>query len=71
VFQVEVYHEEVGSTMRNRITVGAFAVTALIVSGVMAGDALKSGPQVGASITVPFHPLNVNGGKAGQKNCLV
>jgi hypothetical protein len=57
--------------MRNRITVGAFTVAALLVSSVMGGDALKSGPQVGAKIGTPFHPLNVTGDKAGQKHCLV
>jgi hypothetical protein len=57
--------------MRSRITVGAFAVTALLVSGVLAGGALESGPQVGKRLPGPFHPLNVTGSKAGQKNCLV
>jgi hypothetical protein len=37
----------------------------------MAGDAPKSGPQVGAKILTPFHPLNVTGPKAGIKHCLV
>ena len=32
--------------------------------------ALKSGPQVGKSVPGPFAPLNVNGSKAGEKNCL-
>jgi hypothetical protein len=31
---------------------------------------LKSGPQVGATVPGPFHPLNVTGKSAGQKNCL-
>jgi hypothetical protein len=53
------------------MVVGAFAVAALVVTGVFADDALKSGPQVGKGIPGPFHPLNVTGKKAGQKNCLV
>jgi len=31
---------------------------------------LVSGPQVGKEVPGPFHPLNVNGPKAGKKNCL-
>jgi hypothetical protein len=57
--------------MKSRMIVGAFAVAALVVSGVWADDALKSGPQVGKMIPGPFHPLNVTGHKAGKKNCLV
>jgi hypothetical protein len=34
------------------------------------GGALTSGPQVGKDVPGPFHPLNVTGAKAGQKNCL-
>jgi len=32
--------------------------------------AVRSGPQVGETLAGPFHPLNVNGAKAGEKNCL-
>jgi hypothetical protein len=35
-----------------------------------AADAVKSGPQVGDNVPGPFHPLNINGSKAGEKNCL-
>ena len=31
---------------------------------------VKSGLQVGAKVPGPFHPLNINGAKAGEKNCL-
>src|SRR5262245_39680118 len=31
---------------------------------------VKSGPQVGDDLAGPFHPLNVNGKKAGEKHCL-
>lgn len=42
----------------------------LLVGGVYAADAVKSGPQVNEDVPGPFHPLNVTGPKAGQKNCL-
>jgi hypothetical protein len=57
--------------MRGRKIVGAFAALALVATGVCAADALQSGPPVGKEIPGPFHPLNVTGSKAGQKNCLV
>ena len=46
------------------------ATAALLVSSVMAADAVKSGPQPGDKID-PFHPLNVTGQFAGEKQCLV
>jgi hypothetical protein len=51
----------------------AIALTlALLVSALpVAADATKSSLQVGEKIPGPFHPLNVTGEKAGQKNCLV
>lgn len=47
-------------------------VLALSVALVTAEEktALKSGPQAGEELAGPFHPLNVNGEKAGQKACL-
>ena len=57
--------------MKSRFAVGAFALVALAVAGVTAGEALKSGPAVGTNIGTPFHPLNVTGSSAGKKNCLV
>ena len=56
--------------MKNHFAVGAFAVAALALSSVMAGDSLKSGIPVGGS-PKPFHPLNVTGAQAGKKHCLV
>lgn len=50
---------------------GAFVLAALATAGVVAGDALKSGPEVGKNIPGAFHPLNITGASAGQKNCLV
>ncbi len=43
---------------------------ALVASTALAAETLKSGPQVGEDVPGPFHPLNINGAKAGQKNCL-
>jgi hypothetical protein len=57
--------------MKSRFAVGAFAVMALAAAGVMAGDALKSGPQEGKNIPGPFHPTNITGPMAGKKHCLV
>lgn len=42
----------------------------LLVSSAMAADPVKSGPQPGDHID-PFHPLNVTGQFAGEKQCLV
>jgi hypothetical protein len=57
--------------MNFRCLVGAYALTTLAVTGFVAADDLKSGPQVGDSIVVPFHPLNVTGKMAGDKHCLI
>jgi hypothetical protein len=37
----------------------------------MAATGLTSGPQVGSSKILPFHPLNITGSAAGKKQCLV
>jgi hypothetical protein len=42
----------------------------LFATSAFAAEPLKSGPQVGDKVPGPFHPLNINGEKAGQKNCL-
>src|SRR5438309_6255847 len=52
------------------IAAALFAVCALALGGVMAADSLKSGPQKGETVPGPFHPLNVTGPDAGQKQCL-
>jgi len=47
------------------------AVSLFILAGVVvAAEGLKSGPQPGETLAGPFHPLNINGDKAGEKNCL-
>jgi hypothetical protein len=57
--------------MRHRIAVGATLAAALLVGGALAGEGLKSGPQVGSSKIPAFNPLHVNGPDAGKKLCLV
>lgn len=44
--------------------------SALLVTGVNAGGAVKSGPKVGEDVPGPFHPLNVTGEAKGKKACL-
>jgi hypothetical protein len=51
------------------------AAVLVLAFGVTAGFALAestvvSGPQVEQKVPGPFHPLNVTGDKAGEKNCL-
>jgi hypothetical protein len=57
--------------MKRCLASGAALAVALLVSGVHAEDALKSGPAVGSSKIIPFHPMHVTGSGAGTKNCLV
>ena len=52
------------------IAAGLVLAVALVVTNFAAADPLKAGPQVGQEVPGPFHPLNVTGPKAGQKNCL-
>jgi hypothetical protein len=63
--------EEESISMMRHVTAGTSCAMLLLIGGALAQDDLKSGPQVGKNIPGPFHPLNINGGKAGQKNCLV
>jgi hypothetical protein len=55
--------------MRHSI-VGALALAATVATVGVSQEALKSGPQVGGRVSA-FHPLNITGKYAGQKNCLV
>jgi hypothetical protein len=49
----------------------ALLVALCFVAGLaLAGEGLLSGPQVGQTVPGPFHPLNVTGPDAGQKQCL-
>jgi hypothetical protein len=56
--------------MNRRFVAGSLLSLALVVSVSLAGDAVKSGPQTGETVPGPFHPLNINGARAGEKNCL-
>src|SRR5205809_7252239 len=61
--------KEIGSMKCSRIL--ALVCTLALVAGLaVAAEAVKSGPQVGEAVPGPFHPLNINGSAAGQKNCL-
>ena len=51
------------------IRTAAVAVV-LFACSAFAAEPIKSGPQVGEKVPGPFHPLNINGEMAGQKNCL-
>jgi len=53
-----------------RLTVLGVAAGALLVGSVFAADEVKSGPKSGDYVS-PFHPLNVTGQFAGEKQCLV
>ncbi len=53
-----------------RTAVLGVAVGALLVSSALAADKVESGPSPGTYIA-PFHPLNVTGQFAGEKQCLV
>jgi hypothetical protein len=57
--------------MKHLFTLGAFTASVLVVSSILAGEGLKSGPAVGKSIPGPFDVLNVTGPAAGEKNCQV
>jgi len=58
---------------KQRIALIALLGLAVLVTQAVAEERsdLKSGPQIGERIPGPFHPLNINGSKAGEKNCLV
>jgi hypothetical protein len=45
-------------------------VVALLAGTVLAEETVKSGPQAGEDLAGPFHPMNINGAKAGEKHCL-
>jgi hypothetical protein len=57
--------------MNYRLAWGASLALALLAGSVNAENSLKSGPQVGSKVVVPFNPLHVNGPTAGSKQCLV
>jgi hypothetical protein len=52
------------------IAAASFLGLAFVLGIALAGENLKSGPQTGDEVPGPFHPLNLTGDKAGEKNCL-
>src|SRR5690242_16488378 len=58
------------SMSKIRFAASSFAVLALVAGAVVAGGTVTSGPQTGEELAGPFHPLNVTGDMAGQKQCL-
>jgi len=64
-----LFHKEIAH-MKKRIAVGTFVALCLVAGTVLAAEALKSGPQVGKDVPGPFHPVNINGEKAGERFCL-
>lgn len=46
-------------------------VAGLLLAASAGAAEIKSGLQPGEKLPGPFHPLNINGSRAGQKNCLV
>jgi len=70
---VEVCHKEKDRMKTHHFFTALCVAVALVVSNVNAekkADKLTSGPQVNQKLAGPFHPLNVTGEKAGEKNCL-
>ena len=58
--------------MQTLKVLGVLSLALVLFAGsVWAADAVKSGPQVDKDVPGPFHPLNVTGDFAGQKQCLV
>ena len=53
-----------------RMTWFGLAAGVLLVSSAFAAEAVKSGPKPETKIN-PFHPLNVTGEFAGEKQCLI
>src|SRR5579871_5855386 len=53
-----------------RMKLGLCLVALLAAGALVAAEPVKSGPQVGEKVPGPFRPLNVNGPRAGQPNCL-
>jgi hypothetical protein len=65
-------HPKGGLPIMRRLhdTPGLFLALALLASGSLAAEELKSGPQPGKQL-VPFNPLHCNGPHTGQKVDLV
>jgi hypothetical protein len=68
-----VFHKE-KDRMKTQHLIAVLCVAAALVLGNAyaeeKGGKIQSGPQVGEKLAGPFHPLNVTGSRAGEKNCL-
>jgi hypothetical protein len=74
VVELRLFAQGASLMKSHRIVALSVAVLALaLVAGTAVAEkaaSVKSGPQVGEELAGPFHPLNVNGKKAGKKHCL-
>jgi hypothetical protein len=52
------------------IAAGSLTALAFVLAVGLADEKLVSGPQVGQAVPGPFHPLNITGENAGEKQCL-
>ena len=57
--------------MRTGLALGSALLAVAFIATTQAADDFTSGPPVGKNIPGAFHPLNITGASAGQKNCLV
>ena len=57
--------------MKYRLFPGASLAAVLLFCSAGLAAELKSGPQVDETLPGPFHPLNINGPRAGMKFCQV
>ena len=70
--RVQPLHDALLGWTRQRLrTFEAAVAIVLLIGSAMAAENLKSGPQAGDKIPGPFHPMNITGAFAGQKQCLV
>src|SRR5881227_3574066 len=56
--------------MKKALTAASLVIGLFAIASALAGENLKSGPQVGEKVPGPFEPLNLTGDKAGEKACL-
>jgi len=56
--------------MKKALMAASLAIGLFVLGSALAGENLKSGPQVGEKVPGPFEPLNLTGDKAGEKACL-
>jgi hypothetical protein len=69
-FPVSTTHFSQGECRMRKLGIATGLALILAVGLAVAGESIKSGPQVGQQVPGPFHPLNVTGESAGEKACL-